>query len=51
MRLTETDMPDYDKTTRFVGASSSTTTSLVTIFDGTAAPRTIQLNEFGKNFI
>ena len=44
-------MPDYDKTTRFVGASSSTTTSLVTIFDGTAAPRTIQLNEFGKNFI
>ena len=44
-------MQDYDKTTRFSGAANQTTSSLVTIFDGDIAPRTIRLSEFGKNFI
>ena len=44
-------MQDYDKTTRFTGAANQTVSSLVTIFDGNIAPHTIQLGEFGKNFI
>ena len=44
-------MIDLDKTTRFTGAANQVASSLVTIFDGNAAPRTIRLNEFGKNFI
>ena len=44
-------MQDYDKTTRFTGSTSQTTSPLVTLFDGISKPRTIQLNEFGKNFI
>lgn len=44
-------MQDYDKTTRFSGAANQTTSSLVTIFDGDIALRTIRLSEFGKNFI
>lgn len=44
-------MQDYDKTTRFTGAANQVASSLVTIFDGNSAPRTIRLNEFGKNFI
>ena len=43
-------MQDYDKTTRFTGSTSQTTSPLVTLFDGISKPRTIQLNEFGKNF-
>lgn len=44
-------MQDFDKTTHFVGAINQIASSLVTIFDGSIAPRTIRLNEFGKNFI
>jgi len=44
-------MQDFDKTTRFTGAATHIASSLVTIFDGNSAPRTIRLNEFGKNFI
>lgn len=44
-------MIDFDKTTRFVGAVEQTDSSLVTIFDGSFVPRTIQLNEFGKNYV
>ncbi len=44
-------MQDLDKTTRFIGASNQVASSLVTIFDGDSAPRTIRLDEFGKNFI
>ena len=44
-------MQDYDKTTHFTGAFNQATSSLVTVFDGNSAPRTIRLNEFGKNFI
>ena len=44
-------MQDYDKTTRFTGVANQVASSLVTIFDGNSAPRTIRLNEFGKNFI
>lgn len=44
-------MQDFDKTTHFVGAVNQTASSLVTIFDGNSAPRTIRLGEFGKNFI
>lgn len=41
-------MNDLDKTT---GAANQVASSLVTIFDGNSAPRTIRLNESGKNFI
>lgn len=44
-------MQDLDKTTHFIGATNQTVGSLVTIFDYDLAPRTIQLNEFGKNII
>lgn len=44
-------MQDYDKTTRFTGTANQTTSSLVTIFDGNAAPHTIRLSEFGENYI
>ena len=44
-------MQEFDKTTHFVGAINQTASSLVTIFDGNSAPRTIRLNEFGKNII
>ena len=44
-------MEELGKTTHFVGAANQTASSLVTIFDGDAAPRTIQLNTFGKNFV
>ncbi len=44
-------MQDFDKTTHFVGAINQTDSSVVTIFDGNSVPRTIRLNEFGKNFI
>lgn len=44
-------MQDLDKTTRFTGAANQVASSLVTIFDGDSVPRTIRLNEFGKNFI
>ena len=44
-------MQDYNKTTRFTGGANQTASSLVTIFDGNIAPRTIRLSEFGKNFI
>lgn len=44
-------MQDYDKTTQFTGRTNQTVSSLVTIFDGNIAPRTIRLGEFGKNFV
>lgn len=44
-------MQDFNKTTHFISASNQTAGSMVTIFDGCSAPRTIRLNEFGKNFI
>lgn len=44
-------MQDYDKTTRYSGAVNRTAGSLVTIFDGNSAPKTIRLNDFGKNII
>ena len=44
-------MQDLDKTTHFIGVENQTSSSLVTIFDGSSTPRTIRLNEFGKNFI
>lgn len=44
-------MQDYSKTTHFIGVANQITSSLVTIFDGTSAPQTFRLNEFGKNSI
>lgn len=44
-------MQYFDKTAKFVGAKNQLSSSLVTIFDGNAVPRTIQLNAFGKNFV
>lgn len=44
-------MQDYDKTTRFTGTIDRAASSLVTIFDGDIAPRTIRLSEFGENYI
>ena len=44
-------MQDFDKTTFFVQAAEQTTSSLVTIFDGSETPHTVNLSEFGKNFI
>ena len=44
-------MDSFEKTTRFVGAPSQTASSLVTIFDGNSAPRTIRLNGIGKDYI
>ena len=40
-----------DKTTHFATVINQTAGSLVTIFDGTDAPKTVKLNAFGKNFI
>lgn len=45
------NIQDVDKTTRFTSSANQVASSLVTIFDGNYAPRTIQLDEFGKNFI
>ena len=44
-------MHNTDKTTHFVGTTNQTDRSLMTICDGNSEPRTIRLNEFGKNFI
>ena len=44
-------MQDFDKTTFFAQAAEETSSSLVTIFDGSETPRTINLSEYGKNFI
>ena len=44
-------MQDYDKTTFFAQAAEQTASSLVTIFDGRETPRTVNLSEYGKNFI
>ena len=44
-------MDTMNKTTHFTGILNQTSSSLVTIFDGDVAPRTIRLSEFGKNFI
>ncbi len=44
-------MRDFDKTTHFAGEIGQAASSLVTIFDGSQAPRTLRLNEFGKNTI
>ena len=44
-------MQDLDKTTRFTGAACPSSGSLVTIFDGSHAPKTLQLSSFGRNYI
>lgn len=44
-------MISFDKTIHFVDTTNQTASSLITILDGSSAPRTIRLNEFGKNFI
>jgi ABC-type multidrug transport system ATPase subunit len=44
-------MSDFEKTTYFAGESSRTASSLVTIFDGGAAPRTVCLSDFGKSYV
>ncbi len=44
-------MQELDKTTYFTGIGKQSTSSLVTIFDGISAPRTIRLDEFGKSFV
>lgn len=47
-------MDDYDKTTRLTANAldrNALGELLVTIFDGVESPKTISLNDFGKNFI
>lgn len=44
-------MQDFDKTTFFTQVTEQTVSSLVTIFDGSETPRTVNLSEYGKNFI
>ncbi|MBQ4561918.1 MAG: hypothetical protein IJA55_06320 [Clostridia bacterium] len=44
-------MQDFDKTTFFAHAAEQTVSSLVTIFDDSETPRTVNLSEYGKNFI
>ena len=44
-------MQDFDKTTYFAELKENKVSSMVTIFDGSETPRTIKLNEYGKNFI
>ncbi len=44
-------MQDFDKTTFFAQAAERTASSLVTIFDGSETPRTVNLSKYGKNFI
>lgn len=44
-------MQDFDKTTFFAQAAEQTVSSLVTIFDGSETPRTVNLSEYDKNFI
>ncbi len=44
-------MQDFDKTTFFAQAAEQTVSSLVTIFDGSETPHTVNLSEYGKNFI
>ncbi len=46
-------MIDFEKTTYFSSepVTQQTGSSLVTIFDGVTAPRTIQLSQFGRNVV
>lgn len=44
-------MQDLNKTTHFAGAINRAVGSSVTIFDGESAPRTIRLDQFGKNCV
>ncbi len=44
-------MEGFNKTISYSGAVNRAGTSLVTIFDGNAAPRTIHLGSFGKGII
>lgn len=44
-------MQEYDKTSYFNMVAAEAAGSTVTIFDGSAAPITIQLKDFGKNFV
>lgn len=44
-------MHDFDKTTYYAQTAEETASSLVTVFDGGETPRTVKLNEYGKNFI
>lgn len=44
-------MQNFDKTTLYSQEPQRAASSLVTIFDGSEAPRTINLNSYGKRFI
>lgn len=44
-------MQDLDKTTFFAQTAEGTTSSLVTVFDGNEMPRTIDLSDYGKDFV
>lgn len=44
-------MQDLDKTSRFAGVINRPEGSLVTVFDGEQAPKTVQLDQFGKQYI
>jgi len=44
-------MQDFDKTTFFAQATEQTSSSLVTIFDGSETPRTVDLGNYGKSVV
>ena len=46
-------MEDFERTTWFTGQATAERagSSQVTIFDGSTAPRTIKLDEFGKDCV
>lgn len=44
-------MDNMNQTTHFVSTAARLASSLVTIFDGNAEPRIVQLNSFGKGFV
>ena len=44
-------MNEFDRTTRFMNAMAVSACSLVTIFDGVSAPKTLDLNAYGKGYI
>lgn len=44
-------MDNMNQTTHFAGPVSQPAGSLVTVFDGNAEPRVVQLNSFGKGFV
>ena len=44
-------MDNFDRTTYFFGNAEQKVSSLVTIFDGSETPRTVNLSEYGKTFV